>query len=111
MLNQAQLSDEFRNFLWAEYAKCATQSNNIIVKPREEKSLFKKFYKRKPQYEKGLKTFGEMCVIFIQKNHSEKLEIRGDLCIFVSSLEDHGFDVYQLFNMDTKKIVESRDVR
>jgi hypothetical protein len=39
------------------------------------------------------------------------LENRGDLCIFVSYLEDHGFDVYQLFNINSKKIVESRDVR
>jgi hypothetical protein len=48
MLNQAQLDDELRNGLWAECAKCATQLNNIIVKPGEEKSPFEKFYKRKP---------------------------------------------------------------
>jgi hypothetical protein len=88
-----------RNGLWAECAKCATQLNNITVKPGEEKIPFEKFYKRKPQYEKGLRTFGEICVRFIRKNHSEKLENRGDLCIFVSYPGDYGFDVYRLFNI------------
>jgi hypothetical protein len=35
MLNQAKLSDKYRNGLWAECAKCATQSSIIIVKPGE----------------------------------------------------------------------------
>jgi hypothetical protein len=51
-----------------------------------------------------------MCQIHSKKSLG-KVGNRGDLCIFVSYPEDHGFDVYQLFNIDAKKIVESRDVR
>jgi hypothetical protein len=40
-----------------------------------------------------------------------KLEYRGYLSIFVIYPEDHAFNFYQLFGIETKKIVESRYVR
>jgi hypothetical protein len=51
-----------------------------------------------------LKIFGEACVKKVRKGLQVKLENKGDLCFFYH-------DTFRLFNLDTNKVVESRDAR
>jgi hypothetical protein len=58
-----------------------------------------------------IKNFGEVCVRTVRKGHQEKLENKGDLCLMIGYPKDHYHDTFRLFNIDTRKVVESRDVR
>jgi hypothetical protein len=52
-----------------------------------------------------------MCIRTVRKGHQDKLKNQGDVCIFVSYLDNHYHDTYRLLNIKKKKIIESRDVR
>jgi hypothetical protein len=60
---------------------------------------------------KSLKFFGEVYVRTVRKGHQDKLENKGDLCLMIGYPKDHYHDTFRLFNLDTRKVVESRDVR
>ena len=40
-----------------------------------------------------------------------KLDTRGKTCMFVGYADDHAGDVYRFLNVQTKKIIMSRDAR
>ena len=110
-LNLTNFNEYLRTGLWTECANCVTQQSNICVKAGRELSPYEEFYGRKAIYEKSLRVFGEMGIRTVRKGHQDKLDDRGDICIFVGYPEIHYHDTYRLFKMQTKTIVESRDVR
>jgi hypothetical protein len=85
--------------------------NNILVRKNKTMMPYKEFYGKEASYTKSLRNFGEMCIRNVRKGHQDKLENRGDVCIFVGYPDNHYHDTYRLFNFETKKIIESRDVR
>ena len=60
-----------------------------------------------------MRTFGEMAVIAIHegKKMRSKLDDSGKTCMLVGYADDHSRDVYRFLNIDTKRIIISRDVR
>ena len=62
---------------------------------------------------KYLRSFGEMAVIAISdgKKMRSKLDTRGRTGIFVGYADDHAGNVYRFINIQTKKIILSRDVQ
>ena len=62
---------------------------------------------------KYLRTFGKMAVTAISdgKKMRSKLDTRGRTGIFVGYADDHAGNVYQFINVQTKKIILSRDVQ
>ena len=62
---------------------------------------------------KYLRSFGEMAVIAISngKKRRSKLDTRGRTGIFVGYADDHAGNVYRFINIQTKKIILSRDVK
>ena len=62
---------------------------------------------------KFLRSFGEMAVIAISdgKKIRSKLDIRGRTGIFVGYADDHAGNVYRFINIQTKKIILSRDIQ
>ena len=62
---------------------------------------------------KYMRTFGEMAVVAIHegKKMRSKLDNRGKTCMFVGYAKDHAGDVYRFLNINTKRIIMSRDVR
>ena len=62
---------------------------------------------------KYLKSFGEMAVLAISDGGKmrSKLDTRGRAGIFVGYPDDHAGNVYRLINIQTKKIILSRDVQ
>ena len=62
---------------------------------------------------KHLRSFGEMAVVAIHegKKVRSKLDNRGKTCMFVGYADDHSGDVYRFLNINTKRIIMSRDAR
>ena len=62
---------------------------------------------------KYLKSFGEMAVLAISDGGKmrSKLDTSGRTGIFVGYPDDHAGNVYRLINIQTKKIILSRDVQ
>ena len=62
---------------------------------------------------KHLRSFGEMAVGAIHegKKMRSKLDNRGKTCMFVGYADDHSGDVYRFLNINTKRIIMSRDAR
>jgi hypothetical protein len=54
---------------------------------------------------KILKIFGEICV---RKGLQDQLENKGDLYLIIGYSKGHYHNTFRLFNLDTKKAVESR---
>ena len=62
---------------------------------------------------KYLTTFGEMAVVAITEGRKlrSKLDTRWRTSIFVGYADDHAGDVYRFINVQTKKIILSRDAQ
>ena len=56
-------------------------------------------------------TFGEMAVVAIHegKKMRSKLDTRGKTSMFVGYADDHTGDAYRFINIQTKKVIVSRD--
>ena len=84
-----------------------------MVRKERTKPPHTLFYNEDTKYMKYLRTFGEMAVIPISdgKKMRSKLDTRGRTGIFVSYADDHAGNVYIFINIQTKKIILSRDVQ
>jgi hypothetical protein len=100
-----------RSGLWTECAHYVSQVHNITIKAGKEMCPYEELMKKRPLFIKNLKIFGEACVRTVRKGLQDKLDNKGDICFFVGYPTDHYHDTFRLFNMETKKVVESRDVR
>ena len=91
----------------------ATKLDNIIVRKERTKRPYTLFYNDEPKYKKYLRSFGEMAVIAISdgKKMRSKLDTRGRTGIFVGYADDHAGNVYRFINIQTKKIILSRDIQ
>ena len=98
-----------RKGLWCECANTATKLENIAS--RDTNPPFTKFHGRDSGIVPHLRQFGEMGVVAVRKKIQGKMESKGVVCIFVGYAEDHSGDTYRMMNVNTKKIIMSRDVR
>ena len=98
---------------WCEVISTATKLDNIMVWKDRTKSPYTLFYNDEPKYMKFLRSFGEMAVIAITdgKKMRSKLDTRGRTGIFVGYADDHAGNVYRFINIQTKKIILSRDIQ
>ena len=84
-----------------------------MVRKERTKPPHTLFYSEDAKYVKYLRTFGEMAVRAISdgKKMRSKLDKRGRTGIFVGYADDHPGNVYRFINVQTKKIILSRDVQ
>ena len=84
-----------------------------MVREERTKPPYTLFYNDEPKYKKYLRSFGEMAVIAISdgKNMRPKLDTRGRTGIFVGYADDHAGTIYRFINIQTKKIILSRDIQ
>ena len=68
---------------------------------------------RNPAFLKHLNFFGEIGIMMVhkQEGHKSKIKDRGKETIFVGYLNTHAGDVFQFFDIATKQMKISRDVR
>ena len=57
-----------------------------------------------------LRTWGEAGTVKIRNKTTPKLGDRGITCMFVGYTQDHAGDCYEMLNMETKRIIQTRDV-
>jgi len=93
---------------WAEAVNTAVYIlNRSPTKAVLNKTPYEAWFKRKPKVD-HFKVFGCIAYSHIPKENREKLDGKGEKCIFIGySDESKG---YRLYNPDTKKVVISRDV-
>ena len=112
MLIQAGIDAKGKGEFWCEVISTATELDNIMVRPERAKPPHTLFYGKDAKYIKDMIAFGEMAVITIHegKKMSSKLDSRGKTCMLVGYAYDHSGDVYRFLNINTKRIIMSRDV-
>ena len=113
MMLKAGFSQQDKRKFWCEVISTATKLDNIMVRKECTKPPYTLFYNDEPKYKKYLRSFGEMTVIAISdgKKMRSKLDTRGRTGIFVSYADDHARNVYRFINIQTKKIILSRDIQ
>ena len=110
MLNCAGLKDHLRNGVWAECAMTVTFLSNIISIKSDEKCPYQLLFGAKPKLPSALKAFGEIGVVTTKDDIQGKLKNRGTYCMFVGYSVNHASDVYRMLNLETKGIINTRDV-
>ena len=113
MMIEAGFSQQDKRKFWCEVISTATKLDNIMVRKERTKPPYTLFYKKEPKYKKYIRSFGEMAVIAISdgKKMRSKLDTRGKTGIFVGYADDHAGNVYRFINIQTKKIILSRDIQ
>ena len=113
MMLTAGFSQQDKRKFWCEVISTATKLDNIMVRKDRTKPPFTLFYNDEAKYMKFLRSFVEMAVIAISdgKKMSSKLDTRGRTGIFVGYADDHAGNVYRFINIQTKKIILSRDIQ
>ena len=113
MMLTAGFSQQDKRKFWCEVISTATKLDNIMVRKERTKPPYTLFYNDEPKYRKYLRSFGEMAVIAISdgKKMRSKLDTRGRAGIFVGYADDHAGNVYRFINIQTKKIILSRDIQ
>ena len=109
----AGFSQQDKRKFWCEVISTATKLDNIMVKKERTNPPFTLFYNDEAKYMKFLRSFGEMAVIAISdgKKMRSKLDTRGRTGIFVGYADDHAENVHRFINIQTKKIILSRDIK
>ena len=111
MMIEAGFSRQDQRIFWCKEISTATKLDNIMVRKERTKPLYTLFYKEEPKYKKYLRSFGEMAAISDGKKMRSKLDTRGRTGIFVGYADDPAGNVYRLKNIQTKKIILSRDIQ
>ena len=113
MMIEAGFSQQDKRKFWCEVISTATKLDNIMVRKGRTKPPYTLFYNEEPKYKKYLRSFSEMAVIAISdgKTMRSKLDTRGKAGIFVGYADAHAGNVYRFINIQTKKIILSRDIQ
>ena len=113
MMLTAGFSQQDKRKFWCEVISTATKLDNIMARKERTKPPFILFYNDEAKYTKFLRSFGEMAVIAISdgKKMRSKLDTRGRTGIFVGYADNHAGNVYRFINIQTKKIILSRDIQ
>ena len=113
MMLTAGFSQQDKRKFWCEVISTATKLDNIMVRKDRTKPPYTLFYNDGPKYMKFLRSFGEMAVIAISdgKKLRSKLDTRGRTGIFVGYADVCAGNVYRFINIQTKKIMLSRDIQ
>ena len=67
-------------------------------------------FKQKPKFVKYLRTIGEAGTVKITNDNTPKLQDRGVNCIFVGYAINHPEGCYQMYDLATHRVRQSRDV-
>ncbi len=112
MMNNAGFTKEMRAKLWAECARTATMIENNMPDKKDENPPSVKLYQRQSSWMKNLRTFGEIAVVnnTSKSKIAKKLENKGKICMLVGYSEEHPKGTYRFMDLNTKKVIMSRDV-
>ena len=110
MLNSARVTKQLRSKLWAECAQTATACENLLISDNEQQCRYQLFYRENPKYARHLHKFGEIGILTNHVKITSKLSDRGKPALFLGYLENHAGNTFKFLNLETNKVVLSRDV-
>ena len=97
--------------LWCEAAQTATDLDGYIVKEGDELSAYQKFFgKGNKSIVNTTKKFGQRCMNTNRGKIKAKLAKRGTVMHWLGYSHDHAVGTYRLYNPDTQRVIQSRDV-
>jgi hypothetical protein len=99
-----------RNSVWAECARTVTYLSNITVLKSRDVCPYQLLFGYKPKLPESLKAFGEVGVVTAMSNIQGKLKNRGRVCMFVGYSVDHADNVHCMLNLETNRVINSRDI-
>ena len=110
MMLGAKLSDEMQGKLWAEAIYTAMRLSNLVPSGTNDRSPDEQWYGRNPGIEENLVHWGTIGFVTVWKKQP-KLSPKSVKCVFVGYTPDHFSDTYRFYNLETKKVITSCDVR
>eukprot|EP00977_Amphora_coffeiformis_P005907 scaffold1252_cov154-Amphora_coffeaeformis.AAC.1 len=112
MMSYANIPNDWKPIVAPKAFETASDLDGLVpvevngkVQPRDIH-----YNKRLPMFAYHLRTWGEAGVVKVKTSTSPKLSDRGVTCMFVGYAKDHAGDCYQMLNMETRRILETRDV-
>ena len=107
----AGIDGRLRKILWAEAMNTAIDLDNVMTQ-KDGLSAYQKFTgTAQPKYAQNLRTFGEIGVIINKRGHRSKMIHRGKKAMMVGYHCQSGTEVYRMYNFETEKITQTRDIR
>jgi transposase InsO family protein len=112
MLNGARLTKELRNGLWTEAARTASDLENTLTTTGKPVAAYNQFFEKEFAGIRNAHPFGEIGIVNHHKGKTlrGKLEDRGRACLHLGRAEDQPRDTYRFLNLDTRRVIHSRDV-
>jgi hypothetical protein len=114
MMKEANIPKKLRYLVGHKAIETATKLDWLVpveiggvTKPRWEHWSGEKL----PEWSKSLRKWGEAGVVKTKTAMTPKLEDRGVKSMFVGYADDHSSDCYEMLNWETKRIMQTRDVR
>ena len=113
MMIQARLNQQDKRKFWCEVISTATKLDNTMVRTDTTKPPYTLFFNKDVKYMRHLRLFGEMAVVAIHEGKKMRsiLDTRGKTSMFVGYADDHAGDVFRFINVQTKRIILSRDAK
>ena len=110
MMLGACLDDEHQGKLWAEAVMTATKLHNAVPNLVSGKqSPDQLWYGEHPKILRHLVQWGR--IGYVKNRHPiNKLEKKSTKMVFMGYADDHAGDVYRMYNPETGRVVETRDV-
>lgn len=108
----ARLTKEMQAKLWAEAVNCSAFQENIILKSHRSKPALEAWTGKsvRPWFNKMVQ-FGRIGYIAKKNKIKSKMKEKGYIGIMVGYAANSGSGTYRLYKPDTKRVVQSRDVK
>jgi hypothetical protein len=84
--------------------------SNVTSINNKEVCLYERLFDCKTKLPTSLRSFSEIFVVTTKANIQSKLKNIGTPCMFAGFSVYHVNDVYRMFNLDNKSIIQSRDI-
>jgi len=109
-MNGAGFDKKKRHLFWTEAANTVTHLENITIRKGTTRTPHYLFFGSDAPYTQHLQVFGKLAIVK-ELNVTNKLSDRGMKAIFVGYADKHAGNVYRFINLNTNKIILSRDVK
>jgi len=112
-LNGAKVTKKMRGLLWAECAQTSTVQENVFVTKSKPISSYEQFYGKEMPGMRYMKRFGEIGIVNYGASANKmkpKHLNRGRACLHLGRATNRPKDTYKFLNLETKKVIMSRDV-
>ena len=113
MLTEAQLPNWLRHSLWTEAAAHATELQNILLSTNQTNPAAVALLKKEILGWRKLHPFREVAIVAYSPDTNKmqpKSKNRGRACLLLSRAPNQPADTLRFYNIETRKIIKSRDV-